>query len=189
MQDLLLSCQWWDTSLGSFFYSFLLLLFSYLIIIIRLGDRHGENILLDEKSGDMVHIDLNCLFWKGLTFEEPEKVPFRLTPHMVDALGVSGYEGVFRKVCEIALRVLRDNRETLMSVLEPLIYDPLVEWKIKNSSKAKQDFVQIFDTVNNYLLGHFGGILPISVEGHVHKLIGEATNPDNLSKVCFHLFQ
>lgn len=96
--------------------------------VCRLGDRHGENILLDSTNGDCVHVDFNCLFFKGLTFEKPEKVPFRLTPNMVDAMGLSGYEGVFRKVCELTLRVLRTNRETLMSVLETFIHDPLVEW-------------------------------------------------------------
>ena len=29
-----------------------------------LGDRHGENILLDVNSGDVVHVDFNCLFEK-----------------------------------------------------------------------------------------------------------------------------
>lgn len=28
----------------------------------RLGDRHGENILLDTTNGDVVHVDFNCLF-------------------------------------------------------------------------------------------------------------------------------
>lgn len=31
---------------------------------LRLGDRHGENILFDSKTGDIVHVDLNCLFEK-----------------------------------------------------------------------------------------------------------------------------
>lgn len=35
----------------------------------------------------------------------PEIVPFRLTPHMVDGMGVTGYEGVYRRVMEITLRV------------------------------------------------------------------------------------
>lgn len=60
----------------------------------RLGDRHGENILLDETNGDTAHVDFNCLFDKGLTFEKPEMVPFRLTHNMVDGFGVSGYEGI-----------------------------------------------------------------------------------------------
>ena len=56
-----------------------------------MGDRHGENILLDAKTGAAVHVDFNCLFWKGLTFEKPERVPFRLTPNMIDAMGLTGY--------------------------------------------------------------------------------------------------
>lgn len=59
----------------------------------RLGDRHCENILLDENTGDLIHVDFNCLFEKGKTFETPERVPFRLTQNLVDALGVTGVEG------------------------------------------------------------------------------------------------
>lgn len=32
--------------------------------ILGLGDRHGENVLFDYKSGDCVHVDFNCLFNK-----------------------------------------------------------------------------------------------------------------------------
>lgn len=45
--------------------------------VVGLGDRHGENILLDQASGDVVHVDFSCLFDKGLTLEKPEVVPFR----------------------------------------------------------------------------------------------------------------
>ena len=34
-----------------------------------LGDRHGENMLFDASSGDVVHVDFSCLFdkvWGGL---------------------------------------------------------------------------------------------------------------------------
>lgn len=30
--------------------------------IVGLGDRHGENILIDASSGDIVHVDFSCLF-------------------------------------------------------------------------------------------------------------------------------
>lgn len=94
-------------------------------ILCRLGDRHGENILYDEKSGECLHVDLNCLFEKGLEFDIPERVPFRLTHNMVDAFGVFGVEGPFRKSCEMVMKVLHDNRELLMSVLETFLHDPL----------------------------------------------------------------
>lgn len=64
--------------------------------VISLGDRHCENILLDENSGATVHVDFNCLFEKGKTLETPERVPFRLTQNLVDGLGITGVEGTFR---------------------------------------------------------------------------------------------
>lgn len=30
--------------------------------ILGLGDRHGENILLDSTNGGVIHVDFNCLF-------------------------------------------------------------------------------------------------------------------------------
>lgn len=100
----------------------------------RLGDRHGENILFDSMSGATVHVDFNCLFDKGRTFEVPERVPFRLTHNMVDGLGVTGTEGVFRKACEVTMRILRLNKESLRSVLETFVHDPLVDW-LPNAKK------------------------------------------------------
>lgn len=57
--------------------------------LVGLGDRHGENILLDQASGDVVHVDFSCLFDKGLTLEKPEVVPFR------PVQGRGGGEGLF----------------------------------------------------------------------------------------------
>ena len=45
--------------------------------MVGLGDRHGENILIDCSSGDVVHVDFSCIFDKGLTLQKPEMVPFR----------------------------------------------------------------------------------------------------------------
>jgi PI-3-kinase-related kinase SMG-1 len=47
--------------------------------ILGLGDRHLDNILVDFSSGDIVHIDYNVCFDKGLRLKIPEIVPFRLT--------------------------------------------------------------------------------------------------------------
>lgn len=55
---------------------------------------------------------------------------------MIDGLGITGYEGIFLRVCEITLSVLREHRETLMSVLETFIHDPLVEWTKSHKSSG-----------------------------------------------------
>lgn len=62
------------------------------------------------------------------------QVPFRLTPNMVDALGVCGHAGLFRETCVLTLSVLRSNHDTLMNVLDSFLHDPLVEWSAGTSS-------------------------------------------------------
>ncbi|XP_065323146.1 serine/threonine-protein kinase atr-like [Gordionus sp. m RMFG-2023] len=115
-------------------YSRTLAVMSMVGYILGLGDRHGENILIDKISGEVLHVDFNCLFNKGLTFEYPEKVEFRLTHNMVDAMGPLGYEGIFRQACEVTLMVMRNQKDLLMSVLKPFIHDPLLEWSGCNNS-------------------------------------------------------
>lgn len=60
--------------------------------IIGLGDRHLDNVLVDLNTGEVVHIDYNVCFEKGKTLRVPEKVPFRMTPNIKTALGVTGVE-------------------------------------------------------------------------------------------------
>ena len=101
---------------------------SMLGYVIGLGDRHLDNILLDLRSGEMLHIDYNVCFEKGLRLKVPETVPFRMTHTMQAALGVSGTDGAFTSCCEGVLRVLRHSKETLLTLLEAFVYDPLVDW-------------------------------------------------------------
>lgn len=38
-------------------------------------------------------------------------------------------QGIFRFACEHTLRVMRRGRETLLTLLEAFVYDPLVDWR------------------------------------------------------------
>uniref|UniRef100_A0A8C0E9C3 non-specific serine/threonine protein kinase n=1 Tax=Bubo bubo TaxID=30461 RepID=A0A8C0E9C3_BUBBB len=96
--------------------------------IIGLGDRHLDNVLIDMTTGEVVHIDYNVCFEKGKSLRVPEKVPFRMTHNIETALGVTGVEGVFRLSCEQVLHIMRRGRETLLTLLEAFVYDPLVDW-------------------------------------------------------------
>ncbi|TKS92475.1 Serine/threonine-protein kinase SMG1 [Collichthys lucidus] len=96
--------------------------------IIGLGDRHLDNVLIDMTTGEVVHIDYNVCFEKGRSLRVPEKVPFRMTHNIETALGVTGVEGIFRLSCEQVVQMMRRGRETLLTLLEAFVYDPLVDW-------------------------------------------------------------
>jgi phosphatidylinositol kinase/protein kinase (PI-3 family) len=52
--------------------------------------------------------------------------------------------GVFRKAAEISLQILRTNSESLMTVLEAFVHDPLVEW-VKVSVSQNPFFLFLFE--------------------------------------------
>ena len=140
---------------------------------------------------------------------------------MVDAFGPTGVDGVFTRSLSSTMSVLRDNRDTLLSVLEPFVKDPIIDWRrlrgkqkgkekqgstsdIRQTQEAKRSLLVIDQRLkgiynlrnSNFLrirrtdlrgasltvnqaddLEH---LLPLSVEGQVHKMISEATSSENL---------
>lgn len=191
--------------------------------VIGLGDRHSENILVDTSTGECVHVDFDCIFDKGLTLPKPEVVPFRLTQNLVDAFGPTGVDGSFTDSLKEVIGTLRDNRDTLLSVLEPFIKDPVIDWKryrnqqqksqrkskSKNASNAQdrhtKEAKRSINVIDERLKGIYNlrnpnlrkirrtdgiadqhedndlaHLLPLSVEGQVHKMIAEATKSENL---------
>ncbi len=45
---------------------------------------------------------------------------------------VSGIEGNFRNTCENTMRVLRENKDSLLAILEAFVYDPLLSLRLLN---------------------------------------------------------
>ena len=157
---------------------------------------------------------MNSIFDKGLALPRPEVVPFRLTPNMVDVFGPTGTEGTYTGGLITAMKILRDNRDVLLSVLEPFLKDPVIEWKRQRSGQQKQskastpnnepaDAKRSIKIIDGRLRGIYNlknpnyrkirrvdshsvdeddlsHILPMSVEGQVHKMISEASSPENL---------
>jgi serine-protein kinase ATM len=116
--------------------------------IVELGDRHISNILIDQSTAEVVHIDLGIAFGQGKALPTAEVVPFRLTRDLVDAMGVSGTEGVFRRCCEETLRVLRAHRESLLTIMEVFLHDPLNRWvlsPLKEMQKRNKEQPNIGD--------------------------------------------
>ncbi|KAJ8489343.1 hypothetical protein ONZ51_g2973 [Trametes cubensis] len=174
--------------------------------ILGVGDRHTSNILIDNKTGEVVHIDLGIAFEQGKLLPQPERVPFRLTADMIDGLGISGTQGVFQRCAEETLRVLRDGSEIILTVLEVFKYDPLHSWtasefKIKRvQSSVPDETAQLTGEAFRFAIGidMASGAADeaadralstvarkldktLSVEYTVNELITEASDPANLA--------
>ncbi|XP_055710609.1 serine/threonine-protein kinase Smg1-like isoform X2 [Phlebotomus papatasi] len=129
-------------------YSLSLAVMSVIGYIIGLGDRHLDNVLVNLSTGEIVHIDYNVCFEKGKTLRVPEKIPFRMTQNLENALGVTGIEGTFRLACENVLKALKRGRETLLTLLEAFVYDPLVDWAVGEDDDTSNGFVESKQTAN-----------------------------------------
>ncbi|XP_028138214.2 serine-protein kinase ATM-like [Diabrotica virgifera virgifera] len=172
--------------------------------ILGIGDRHTSNILIDKTTAEVIHIDFGIAFEQGRVLPTPETVPFRLTRDMVDAMGVSGVEGIFRKSCERTMEVLRQNAQTINTILEVLLYDPLYAWTVTSAEankrqtegdeevepestespevphnvSAERALLRLREKLQGTELGH-----PRSIEHQVGALIQQAVDPSNLSRL------
>uniref|UniRef100_A0A674EX52 non-specific serine/threonine protein kinase n=1 Tax=Salmo trutta TaxID=8032 RepID=A0A674EX52_SALTR len=177
--------------------------------IVGLGDRHIQNILIDEQTAELVHIDLGVAFEQGKILPTPETVPFRLSRDIVDGMGITGVEGVFRRCCEKTMEVMRSSQEALVTIVEVLLYDPLFDWtmnplkafylqqqhdeqaelqatpSVKDHSDS-QSFNKVAERVLLRLQEKLKGVEDgrvLSVGGQVNLLIQQAMDPNNLSRL------
>jgi phosphatidylinositol kinase/protein kinase (PI-3 family) len=121
--------------------------------IVGLGDRHIGNILIDQGTGEAMHVDFALLFNTGEKLNVPEvcifeacfdyflikKVPFRLTRNVVDGFGPIGIEGRFRSVMERSMNFMQQEKTAALTCLKGLLYDPLLEWQSTDDKKKSSD--------------------------------------------------
>lgn len=118
------------------------------------------------------------------------------------------------------MTTLRNNRDVLLSVLEPFVRDPVIDWKrqrpqqkkgadgnstntIAESREAKRSIrviderlrgiynlqnpnhkkIKRIDRETDDADDEMASLMPLSVEGQVHKMIAEATSHENLVQV------
>lgn len=161
--------------------------------IVGLGDRHLRNILIDQKTGQIIHIDFGILFERGRLLSAPEMVPFRLTREFVDCFGMEGVDGLFRKQMEYCLQLMTHNKELILTVLEVFLHDPLNSWKTQCNrgenemiEKVNTSAEQVLFKIENKIVGRdLQTTESISIKKQVDVLIKAATNENHLA-VMFH---
>ncbi|KPI90816.1 putative phosphatidylinositol 3-related kinase [Leptomonas seymouri] len=160
--------------------------------IVGLGDRHAENLMIDMGRGELMHVDFACMFDKGEKLEVPEQVRFRLTQNLTDVMGVLGAYGPFQATCEVALRCEMKNKSAVMSIVETLLHEPLVEWRRQsNRSNSSNGPKQLMERVARRLDGFLDlysvpaqrDTLSLNVESQVAKLIHHSSDLNNLSQM------
>ncbi|CAJ1033889.1 FAT domain/Phosphatidylinositol 3- and 4-kinase/FATC domain containing protein, putative [Leishmania shawi] len=160
--------------------------------IVGLGDRHAENLMIDMERGELLHVDFACMFDKGEKLEVPEQVRFRLTQNLTDVMGVLGAYGPFQATCEVALRCEMKNKSAVMSIIETLLHEPLIEWRRQNSrSHSSSGPKQLMERVARRLDGFLDlysvpaqrDTLSLNVESQVAKLIHHSSDLNNLSQM------
>ena len=141
----------------------------------------------------------------------PEVIPFRLTPNMIDAFGPTGSDGLYTGALVESMKTLRQNRDTLLSVLEPFLKDPVINFQSsKNQQKSQGGSAKAVESIRK-IDGRLKGIynlenpnfkkitrqdgvfqddhhddgshVALSVEGQVQRMILEATSHENLVQV------
>ncbi|KAI8098676.1 armadillo-type protein [Halteromyces radiatus] len=154
--------------------------------ILGLGDRHPSNLMLHRVTGKVVHIDFGDCFEVAMHREKfPEKIPFRLTRMLVKAMEVSGIEGNFRITCEHVMRVLRENKDSLMAVLEAFVYDPLINWRLLNNTNPspvqnRDERLLGMDRLNNEDMAE-DGHRNFSVSRRLNRIEVEAVANENVA--------
>lgn len=109
--------------------------------LLGLGDRHPSNLMIERSSGKIMHIDFGDCFEVAMKRDKyPECVPFRLTRMLVEVLEPCGVEGFFQQTCLAAMDVIRQKnaKESMMSMMEAFVYDPLIRWKLVGAEELTQ---------------------------------------------------
>ncbi|CAK9293619.1 unnamed protein product [Gordionus sp. m RMFG-2023] len=166
-----------------------LALMSVVGYILGLGDRHPSNLMLDRITGKILHIDFGDCFEVAMSREKfPEKVPFRLTRMLINAMEVSGIEGTFRMTCERVMEVLQMNKDSVMSVLEAFVYDPLINWRLIESEDQPESLnlkaLAVIKRVKEKLTGKdFDSNIMYDIKTQIDLLIKQATSHENLCQM------
>lgn len=144
--------------------------------LIGLGDRHPNNILLQNTNGKITHIDFEDSFETTMNrIKYPEKVPFRLTKMIVNALDGGTPFGLFKTTCEDVLSLLKEAKQTVLAQFHLFTLDSTIMNNPKFNGKS------IMKRIREKLEGKDLFILKEetpSAEIQVEKLINVSSNPE-----------
>ena len=110
--------------------------------ILGIGDRHLDNYLLCQRTGEVVPIDFGYSFGIGAQIPVPELTPFRLTGFLTSVFQpLSGplAHGTFRDGLISVLSRCRERRGILQDACAVFLLEPLMDWAEQARKRGDAD--------------------------------------------------
>jgi phosphatidylinositol kinase/protein kinase (PI-3 family) len=146
--------------------------------IIGLGDRHPSNIMIQKDTGNIIHIDFGESFDSAMARPaNPERVPFRLTRMIVNALEGSVTDGLYQQMSFEVMQLIRKHKVTLGTQLGIFLDEKLDITATQYFDSEAAIEQRVFEKLNGTELSDDGSEMP--VEDQVGTLIQIAANPQN----------
>ncbi|VVB15331.1 unnamed protein product [Arabis nemorensis] len=131
---------------------------------ISLGDHHAMNILIDQDTAEVVHIDFGVAFKQGLVLKTPERVSFRVIRDIIDGMGITGAQ------------------KSLIQETED--YDGMDLEGLQEESEGNKDVARaLMMPVKQKLDGYEGGEMR-SIHGQTTYFVGQFIGSPSLQDQC-----
>ncbi|EPZ31331.1 Phosphatidylinositol 3/4-kinase domain-containing protein [Rozella allomycis CSF55] len=108
--------------------------------LLGIGDRHLDNILLNNKTSNIVHVDFNIAFDQGRTLKIPETVPFRLSKNLVKCLGVPSVYGKFKSRYMKTFKNTKEEHYFIQRFVS--LYNDSVMWQMNRNQNVQVGIYQ-----------------------------------------------
>lgn len=115
-----------------------------------LGDRHIENILISEKNCELKHIDYGHIFGSGQNLKIKEIVSYRLSPNIVNALGILETKGQFLYSMLKLIYVFESSFGTLCYATICYSSDDKEDKRNKNEKMNLTEYEFAQEKINNF---------------------------------------
>ncbi|CAI4226530.1 unnamed protein product [Auanema sp. JU1783] len=158
---------------------------SIVCYVIGLGDRHASNVLFEEETSNLVHIDLGMILEFGKRIlQMPERVPFRLTRDLLDPILIQGTHGNLLNRATYTMEKIRKHKEVILGVASVFLRETMGHFR-DSSDGNKPSFMSAtaIKRLKDKLEGTDRSVSSVTSHIQVQRLMAEATNIENLSKL------
>lgn len=132
--------------------------------------------MIQRETGRIIHIDFGESFDSTvLRKSQPERVPFRLTRMMVNAMIGCCHDGKFQAIAENVMKVLRENSFSIYAQLEIFVTEPLADRENVMGEGGRRFTTRL----NAKLTGNEIEGKHMNVHEQVEYLINQAADPAN----------